>query len=717
MGVQVDDHFLFYGKDAEIAGAVLNTHVLTREIPGLGETTVTGHQFSWQALGEKLRAQGNSVVFARPDGADYEVIQKLEAADFIPLGMKLTEKDRTYTVDSVDYSTGKVSLRDDTFAGGTGFPIFRSEPIAVVREWVKDTQEQELLAPVMEEPAPVSVTAAPAPEQAKAENFHITDPDLGAGGPKAKYQANVTAIRLLKQLETENRTATAEEQDTLSRYVGWGGIPQAFESGNERWSAEYAELKDLLTPAEYEAARSSTLNAHYTAPVIIQSMYDAVGRMGLEPKTVLEPAMGVGNFFGLLPEQMKNASLYGVELDSITGRIAKQLYPEAHITVDGFERVNFADNRFDLAVGNVPFGNYQLADPRYNKEHFFIHDFFFAKTLDKVRPGGIVAFVTSKGTMDKANTAVREYLAQRADLLGAVRLPNNAFSKNAGTEVTSDIIFLQKRETPPQYLPDWVEVGQTADGVPVNKYFEQHPEMVLGTMAWETGMYGQETACVPLPGADLKEQLAEAITHLNAPDRAALLQTVPEQAAPSVEEAPAELRNFSYTEVGGKLFYKENESLTPVEVPAITAERIRGMIGLRDITRDLIEAQLNGRSEDTITDLQQKLNTAYDSFNAKYGLINSTGNKRAFEQDSSYCLLCSLEVLDEDGKLERKADMFFKRTINQQKSVDHVDTPTEALAVSIGERAGVDLSFIWKLTTLFKKGYLRWRIWQQAMKF
>lgn len=699
VGVQVDDQFLFYGKDAEIVGAALNTHVLTQEIPGLGKTEVTGSSFSWQALGEKLRAQGNSVVFAQPDGTDYQVIQKLEAADFIPLGVKLTEKDRTYTVDSVDYSTGRGSLRDDTFAGSTGFPIFRSEPIAVVREWVKDMQEQELFAPVMDEPAPESVHAAAAPdmEQSKAENFHITDPDLGAGGPKAKYQANVTAIRLLKQLETESRAATVEEQDTLSRYVGWGGIPQAFESTNERWSAEYAELKDLLTPAEYEAARSSTLNAHYTAPVIIQSMYEAVGKMGLEPKTVLEPAMGVGNFFGLLPEQMKDASLYGVELDSITGRIAKQLYPEANITVDGFERVNFADNRFDLAVGNVSFGNYQLADPRYNKEHFFIHDYFFAKTLDKVRPGGIVAFVTSKGTMDKANTAVREYLAQRADLLGAIRLPNNAFSKNAGTEVTSDIIFLQKRENPPQYLPDWVEIGQTADGVPVNKYFEQHPEMILGTMAWETGMYGQETACVPLADADLKEQLAEAITQLNAPDRAALLQFVPESDTPTAKEATAELRNFSYTEVGGKLFYKENENLTPVEVPVTTAERIRGMIGLRNITRDLIEAQLNGRSEDAITGFQQKLNAAYDSFQAKYGLINSTGNKRAFEQDSSYCLLCSLEVLDEDGKLERKADMFFKRTINQQKSVDHVDTPTEALAVSIGEKASVDLPFMAKL--------------------
>lgn len=701
IGVRVDDHFLFYGKDAEIAGAALNTHVLTREISGLGETEVTGSAMSWQALGEKLRSQGNSVVFAQPDGAGYQVIQKLEAADFIPLGMKLTEKDRTYTVDSVDYSTGKVSLRDNTFAGSTGFPIFRSEPIAAVREWVKETQAQEVTSPVMEAPAPeqsdTPVATVPAMEQTKAENFHITDPDLGVGGPKAKYQANVSAIRLLKQLETENRAATSKEQDTLSRYVGWGGIPQAFESTNERWAAEYAELKDLLTPEEYDAARSSTLNAHYTAPVIIQSMYEAVGRMGLEPKTILEPAMGVGNFFGLLPEQMQKASLYGVELDSITGRIAKQLYPDAHITVDGFERVNFADNRFDLAVGNVPFGNYQLADSRYNKEHFFIHDYFFAKTLDKVRPGGIVAFVTSKGTMDKANTAVREYLAQRADLLGTVRLPNNAFSKNAGTEVTSDIIFLQKREAPPQYLPDWVEVGQTADGVPVNKYFEQHPEMVLGTMVWETGMYGQETSCVPLPEADLKEQLAEAITHLNAPDRAALLQFVPEQNTPTVEEAPAELRNFSYTQVGGKLFYNENDNLTPVEVPATTAERIRDMIGLRDITRDLIEAQLNGGSEDTITDLQQKLNTAYDSFQAKYGLINSTGNKRAFEQDSSYCLLCSLEVLDEDGKLERKADMFFKRTINQQKSVDHVDTPTEALAVSIGEKASVDLPFMAEL--------------------
>ena len=404
--------------------------------------------------------------------------------------------------------------------------------------------------------------------------------------------------------------------------------------------------------------------------------------------------MGTGNFFGMVPDSMKDTALYGVELDSITGRIAKQLYPQAHITVDGFERVNFADNRFDLAVGNVPFGNYQIADARYDKQHFFIHDYFFGKTLDKVRPGGIVAFITSKGTLDKPNTAVREYLAERADLLGAVRLPDNAF-KNAGTEVTSDIIFLQKRAAPPEQIPDWVDVSQTADGVPVNKYFEQHPEMVLGSMVWESGPYGQETACKPLPDADLKEQLAAAVANLSAPDKALLMQeaAAPEQNAETLD-APAEVRNFSYTEANGKLYYKEDGGLIPVEVPAATEERIRGMIALRDITRNLIETQLNGGSDAQIAQLQTRLNSAYDSFTAKWGLLNSTGNKRAFEQDSSYCLLCSLEVLDEDRNLERKADMFSKRTINQEKRIDHVDTPVEALAVSIGERAWVDLSFM-----------------------
>lgn len=696
-GVRVDDLYLFYGKDAETAAKALGSKIVTREIPGLGETSVTGSAASWQALGEKLLQHGNSALFAHPEGETYEVQKVLEIADYIPIGMQVTDKGRTFIIESVDYDFGAVSLRDDTFAAGTGFPVFRNEPVSYVRELVKDAQDKELKE-LAASGAPLSEPSEPAtsvqPQPPKAENYRITAPDLGVGGPKAKYQANVAAIRLLKELEAGGRNATPEEQETLSRYVGWGGIPHAFDGSDEKWAIEYAELKGLLTPAEYEAARGSTLNAHYTAPVIIESIYHAVEQMGLEPKTMLEPAMGTGNFFGMVPDSMKDTALYGVELDSITGRIAKQLYPQAHITVDGFERVNFADNRFDLAVGNVPFGNYQIADARYDKQHFFIHDYFFGKTLDKVRPGGIVAFITSKGTLDKPNTAVREYLAERADLLGAIRLPDNAF-KNAGTEVTSDIIFLQKRAAPPEQIPDWVDVSQTADGVPVNKYFEQHPEMVLGSMVWESGPYGQETACKPLPDIVLKEQLAAAVENLSAPDKILLMQeaAAPERTTETLD-APAEVRNFSYTEANGKLYYKEDGGLIPVEVPAATEERIRGMIVLRDITRNLIETQLNGGSDTQIAQLQTRLNAAYDSFTAKWGLLNSTGNKRAFEQDSSYCLLCSLEVLDEDRNLERKADMFSKRTINQKKRIDHVDTPVEALAVSIGERAGVDLFFM-----------------------
>ncbi len=720
VGVRVDDLYLYYGKDAETAANALGKKAITREIPGLGKTLVTGSRTSWQAQGEKLLQHGSSAVFVRPEGNTYTVVKELEISDYLPIGLQVTDDERTFIIESVDYDFGTVSLRDETFAGSAGFPIFRNEPVPYVRELVKQALEQEREAlpsagltpnithqeqePLAQKPlAPESLTpepfmpepaAAAPPEPPKAENFRITDPDLGVGGPKTKYQANVTAIRLLKELEAAGQNATPEEQTTLSRYVGWGGIPQAFDANDEKWTAEYAELKGLLTQAEYEAARGSTLNAHYTAPAIIEGIYKAVEQMGLNPKTLLEPSMGTGNFLGMLPDSMKDTALYGVELDSITGRIARQLYPQAHITVDGFERVRFPDNSFDLAVGNVPFGNYQVADPRYDKEHFFIHDYFFGKTLDKVRPGGIVAFITSKGTLDKPNSAVREYLAERADLLGAVRLPNNAFLRNAGTEVTSDILFLQKRENPPEHLPDWVEVSQTGDKIPINKYFLRHPEMVLGTMVWESGPYGQETACKPLPDTDLKEQLAQAITHLEAPDHSLLMREIEASGQPETPESPTEARNFSYTQVEGRLYYKEDGSLLPVTVPAATEERIRGMIVLRDITRNLIEAQLNSGLEEEIKNLQQKLNTAYDQFTGKYGLLNSTGNKRAFEQDSSYCLLCSLEVLDEDRKLERKADMFSRRTINQAKRIDHVDTPTEALAVSIGERAGVDLPFM-----------------------
>ena len=527
--------------------------------------------------------------------------------------------------------------------------------------------------------------------QAVPENYRITDPDIGAGGQKMKYQNNVAAIRLLKTLEAEERQASPAEQDVLARYSGWGGVPQAFDAHNEKWAKEYEELKELLAPDEYAAARGSTLNAHYTSPLVIQSIYDTLSRMGVQPGTVLEPAMGVGNFFGLLPQRMGDAQLYGVELDSITGRIAKQLYPKANITVSGFEHVNLPDNSIDLAVGNVPFGNYRLSDPRYKQYGFLIHDYFFAKTLDKVRTGGIVAFITSKGTMDKQDTAVREYLAQRADLLGAVRLPSSAFSKTANTEVTTDILFLQKRDTPPEQLPDWVQLGKTADGIPVNRYYEQHPEMVLGTMIWDKSMYGneKETSCQPLPDADLKELLAAASAQIAMPDAERLAR--PSRA--SLEELqasvnmPQDVRSFSYTVQGGKLYYKESTSLTAVDVPPTTAERIRGMISVRDITRRLIDLQLNNGSDDEIHAAQAELNTVYDRFTEKYGLLNAAANKRAFEKDSSYCLLCSLELLDDDGKLERKADMFTKRTINREVVIDHVDTASEACLLYTSDAA------------------------------
>ena len=885
VSVRVGDYFLLYGEDAKQVAADLGLKTVVQEIPGLGETTVTGTNLGWPHLAKQLQLHGHNVTIGELENGRYQVVKNLEVADFIPLGMKLEQDGRTFTVDQVDYAAGRVSLRDDTFAAGTGFPIFRSEPVAVVREWVEHQQEKDLavaarteemlvgaaaaygqsqldtakglisefcereygseveftdlqhiglactttedekhilqvdanlvdyaicylvdgvqvhqdkyetlsdlidqdlsaldfdnlirtgMDAIPEEPVAPDLTGQPVtregdtltigngpathevditvsdeeweqikeaiPDQQEkqpqvttetevvysgeknrlpfdvvieklhieeperistpaVQNFHITDPNLGAGGQKTKYQNNVAAIRLLKDLEAQGRSATPEEQEVLSRYVGWGGIPQAFDEANEKWASEYAELKTLLTPEEYASARGSTLNAHFTSPTVIEGMYQALEQMGVHPDTVLEPAMGVGNFFGLMPESMQNATLMGVELDSITGRLAKQLYPQANITVDGFERVNLPDNSIDLAVGNVPFGSYKLADPRYDKQNLLIHDYFFVKTLDKVRPGGIVAFITSKGTLDKQDSTVREYLAQRADLLGAVRLPNNAFSRNAGTDVTTDILFLQKRAQPPEQVPDWVHLGQTADGIPINRYFETHPDMVLGTMAWDKSMYGneRETTCAPLPGIELADQLSKVLSNLSPPDQQLLSQKgaveVPELLE-RMENADVEARNFSYTEVGGKLYFVEDGERIPVEVPATTEKRIRGMIGLRDVTRNLIELQLYGGTDEEIRTAQEKLGKAYDAYTAEYGLLNSTGNKRAFEQDSSYCLLCSLEILDEDGNLERKADMFTKRTINQQVTIDHVDTASEALAVSIGERARVDLDYM-----------------------
>ena len=533
-------------------------------------------------------------------------------------------------------------------------------------------------------------------------DYHITDDALGEGGPKAKFRANVAAIRLLKEIEGAGRLATPEEQEVMAHYVGWGGLPDAFRDDKPEWGKEYAELKELLTDEEYRSAKGSTLNAHYTTPTVIKAMYEAVERMGFKTGNILEPACGVGNFLGLVPEALRGSKLYGVELDSITGRLAAQLYQNANITVSGFEKTAFPDDFFDLAISNVPFGEYKVADRRYDKHNLLIHDYFFAKSLDKVRPGGLVAFITSNGTLDKQNPAVRRLLAQKADLLGAVRLPNNAFKRNAGTEVTADILFFQKRDRAPEVEPDWVNLAATPDGVPVNRYFADHPEMMLGTMRFDKSMYGDEkdTTCEPIPGADLAAQLADAMQRLQMPDRDLLeltAETEEQEAARAAIPADPSIRNFSYALVDGELYFRENSMMSPVEVGKTPAARIKGLIELRDCTRKLIDLQMENADAYDIQREQQRLGRLYDSFTAKYGLISSIGNKQAFEQDSSYCLLCSLEVLDDEGRLERKADMFTKRTIQRAQAVTSVDTATEALAVSIGEKACVDLGYMAQL--------------------
>ena len=534
-----------------------------------------------------------------------------------------------------------------------------------------------------------------------AENFHIIDDHLGEGGPKAKFQANIEAIKLLKYLEETTGQATPEQQETLSRYVGWGGIPQAFDAQNEDWRREYAELKALLSETEYVSARASTLNAHYTSPAVIRAIYDAVEQMGFRTGNILEPAMGVGNFFGLLPESMAGSRLYGVELDSLTGRIARQLYPEADITVAGFETTDRRDF-FDLAVGNVPFGNYQVNDKAYNHLRFNIHDYFFAKAIDQVRPGGIIAFVTSKGTMDKQSPDVRRFIAQRAELIGAIRLPNNAFARNANTEVTSDILFLQKRDRPITLEPDWVHLGQTGDGIPVNSYFAEHPEMILGRMAWDDSMYGgrKETACLPLEGADLASQLHEAVERLQG----SYLEAEPPElgtgeAIRAAIPADPNVKNYTYTVVDGQVYYRENSLMVRPDLSAAAEARVKGMVSLRDCVRELIALQMDPATPDSaIRDQQAELNRRYDAYTAKNGLLNSRGNAQAFSDDSSYYLLCSLEILDEDGNLRRKADMFTKRTIKPHEAVTSVDTASEALAVSIAEKARVDMEYMEQLT-------------------
>ena len=626
----------------------------------------------WLAVEKAKFLAENEPVLALPKERDYRV------GDTI----RLDGKD--FTVETV--GTLNIQLRDPDEV----YPVARSES--------KENLERLLRQPGNIHLHNLTVNLTPAPEP--AGNFHIMDNHLGEGGAKQKYTRNIKAIKTLFRLEEEHRGASAEEQQVLSQYVGWGGLADAFDPSKDSWAKEYAELKGLLSEDEYAAARSSTLNAHYTSPTVIRGIYDAVERMGFRSGNILEPSMGVGNFFGMLPDTMADSRLYGVELDSITGRIAKMLYPQADITVAGFETTDRRDF-YDLAVGNVPFGQYKVNDKAYNKLGFSIHNYFFAKAIDQIRPGGVIAFVTSRYTMDSKDSTARKHMAERADLLGAIRLPNNAFRANAGTDVVSDIIFLQKRDRPADIEPAWVQLGKTEDGFAINQYFVDHPEMVLGVLSTESTQYGREELTVaPIEGANLADQLAEAVQHIEGQYTEVEVKT-PDIADAENEKhilpADPDVKNFSYTVVDGEVFYRENSVMTQMELSDTAKGRVTGMVELRQIVNDLIDQQLNDYPDEDIKATQERLNAAYDAFTAKYDLLNDRRNGRLFEQDSSYYLLCSLENLDEQGQLKSKAAMFTKRTIRPERTVTSVDTPSEALAVSIGEHGKVDLPYMAEL--------------------
>ena len=663
--------------------------------------------FFWEKPGKEMVA-----VLENPEQTE-ELLQKMDAAlaalplDFEAYGTNYQQKTELLS-ELHQYAEGTYTIfptpeAEPSFAEPSGHQMTMfdfldtkavAEPTVVDMSDVEEIEEEEVTA---KEDIPESQ------EQEKAvlepHNFRIQDNDLGAGGPKAKYKANMEAIHLLQTLEKEERLATPEEQEILSRYVGWGGIPQAFEENNSSWANEYLELKNTLSPEEYSAARASTLNAFYTSPTVIRSMYEALENMGLKQGNILEPSCGVGNFMGLLPESMGKANMYGVELDPVSGRIAKQLYQKNKIAVQGFEETSYPDSFFDCVIGNVPFGAYQVSDRRYDRHHFMIHDYFIAKSLDLVRPGGVVAVVTSSGTMDKQNPAVRQYIANRAELLGAIRLPNNAFQRNANTSVVSDILFFQKRDRASIEEPEWLNLKETPEGYSVNAYFAEHPEMVLGDFTTESTQYGkQEVTVKPKEGITLEEQLKEAVQNIHGTiTELELSDTELEEDVVSIPADP-DVKNFSFTVVNEEVYYRENSVMNRMELPAMTAERVKGMVKIRDVTNELIQCQMEEGSNEQITKLQEKLNEEYDTFTAKYGLISSNANKRAFSQDSSYCLLTSLEFLDDKGELKRKADIFTKRTIRRAETVTSVDTASEALAVSIGERAGVDLSYMAQLS-------------------
>ena len=717
VGFEQNGQFEFYADDAQKVCELLGGKLLEKET-ALGIVPVTGFPSDqWVYRAKQLWQCGENIYLAglNEDGTHHQT-KYLRREDYLPLGATVHIEGRAFRVDNVNFDKDSVTLQDVALAE-MRMPIFREEPLAVVRELYEQEQNVPKLSDEELDALPIfavmdgkvqtfpdataldeALNAEPALEP--AGNFHITDDDLGEGGAKQKYARNIEAIRTLFKLEQEHRGATAEEQEVLSQYVGWGGLPDAFDPDKSNWSKEYTELKGLLSEDEYAAARSSVLNAHYTAPVVIRSIYDAVEKMGFQSGNILEPSMGVGNFFGMLPTSMADSRLYGVELDSITGRIAKKLYPQADITVAGFETTDRRDF-YDLAVGNVPFGQYKVNDKAYNKLGFSIHNYFFAKAIDQVRPGGIVAFVTSRYTMDSKDSTARKHMAERADLLGAIRLPNNAFRANAGTDVVSDIIFLQKRDRPADIEPAWVQLGKTEDGFAINQYFVDHPEMVLGELTTESTQYGREELTVaPLEGTSLAEQLAEAVQHIEGQYAAAEVDApdiAEEEAARRTLPADPDVKNFSYTVVDSEVFYRENSVMTQVELSDTAKGRVTGMVELRQTVNDLIDQQLNDYPDEDIKATQEHLNAAYDAFTAKYGLLNDRKNGRLFEQDSSYYLLCSLENLDEQGQLKSKAAMFTKRTIRPERNVTSVDTPSEALAVSIGERGKVDLPYMAEL--------------------
>ena len=786
VGFEQNGYYEFYGEDARKVCELLGGKLLEKET-ALGTVPVTGFPSNqWVYRAKQLWQRGENVYLAglNEDGTHHQT-KYLRREDYLPLGATVHMEGRAFRVDTVNYDRGSVTLQDVALAE-MRMPVFREEPLALVRELYEEqdmmesplpdykvgdnvvvelptrtiegkvgyvgetdvridtsahgqswdnevvnkqqfeeglrqnepnstrpvrTEKTVAVYPAKENNLPFDIVIQtistesptveaehPAPEP--AGNFHITDDHLGEGGAKQKYARNIEAIRTLFKLEEEHRGATAEEQQVLSQYVGWGGLADAFDSGKDSWAKEYVELKGLLSEDEYAAARSSTLNAHYTSPTVIHAIYDAVERMGFQSGNILEPSMGVGNFFGMLPTSMADSRLYGVELDSITGRIAKKLYPQADITVAGFETTDRRDF-YDLAVGNVPFGQYKVNDKAYNKLGFSIHNYFFAKAIDQVRPGGVVAFVTSRYTMDSKDSTARKHMAERADLLGAIRLPNNAFRANAGTDVVSDIIFLQKRDRPIDHEPDWVQLGKTEDGFAINQYFVDHPEMVLGELTTESTQYGREELTVaPIEGTSLADQLAEAVQHIEGQYTAAEVDTpdiAEEETTRRTLPADPDVKNFSYTLVDGEVFYRENSVMTQIELSDNAKGRVAGMVELRQIVNELIDQQLNDFPDEDIKASQAKLNAAYDAFTAKYGLINDKKNARLFDDDSSYYLLCSLENLDENKNLKSKADMFTKRTIRPERVVTSVDTPSEALAVSIGEHGKVDLPYMAEL--------------------